>query len=491
MALNFVETTRIDLPANKFLPVSNPINITLNSTNNGKCNFRYVCDIYIGALFVFRFKLFPDPATGWAYFQLSDVLNDYLESYMPTNNTASIAVGTSATSRSAALIQLKFGEEYDNSVACDGDIITYPNLLSSNTFWVFLGAIDYSEWPEWNWEDYTIKNYATTSNVKFLTNRREDIEVRPQDSYYLDILSGVAPTPGTTRVSVTTNLGTTASFSSPTLSSVGRYKISCGPHDINRALSDAFINLNIDWYDIKLVGSAGDLTETIRFHTKAGSPFMTRIGFVGQLGSTEYYTFFHRKRSGYDIERKNYKKGLTSVKGNSLSYSVGDRELTTWGVNAQKQSIVSSFVSSKTSEWLGELWLSNNVWNEIRPRYWEVRVFREDQTPTSRMLFWFPDNHGLVAGNQFFMWACKGAQYGDYNNLFTIVSQSGNIIDCGLTFNIYNLTDSAAGWAIKNEVAMRIPIVPTDSGVELKEKTGKQLEWTLQWVDSVNKITIR
>ena len=67
------------------MPVYNDIVFTVDSTNKSQCSFRYVCDIYVEAVFVERLKLFPDPVTGYASFKINRVLEDYM-SYDLHNN---------------------------------------------------------------------------------------------------------------------------------------------------------------------------------------------------------------------------------------------------------------------------------------------------------------------------------------------------------------------------------------------------------------------
>ena len=485
------------IPSNKFLPSANPINVSVDSDANGKCNFRYVCDILIDGDNVFRFKLFPDPLTGYGFFQLADVISDYLNEYLPQNNTAAITVGTSTEAKSVVQVDLQFGEEYDNSTDCTGDVITRPNLAQSNTFYVYLGALDYEEWPSYNDAKYKV-DYSTTftqAGPYFLTKRpRGSVEVSYGDSYYLDWLSLVPPVSGVTQLTIFTSLGGTILFNAPTLTSVKKYRVACGPHDINRALNMPAIHAGIKWYDVLLrSGSSTNYrTETFRIWVKAPGAFRTRIGFIGSLGSVEYETFFHRNRAAYEIQRKDYKKYLTTNKGGgNWSYDVGDRQATTYATTATERHLVSTFVDEATSSWLWEMWLSTNVWVEDRPTQMPFRVFREDSTPTSRMLYWLEDNHGLVVGDSFFSIPKDIPQYGDYRKRFTIVGVSGNIVDVGVTFDTYNITNEACGWLVKDEESRRIPIVISDQSVEVKQKTGKQIEYQLQYKNSVDKFTLR
>lgn len=492
MAITFIN----QIPTNKFLPSRNPINVTVDSNNNGKCNFRYVCDVYIDNANVFRFKLFPDPSTGYGFFQLSDVISDYLSEYLPVTNSTSIVVGTTNTFKSVVSCYLRFGEEYDNSTNCDGDIVVYPNLATSNTFYPFLGTLDYEEWPSYN-QSYYVVDYSTPyvegTGPYFLTKRpRGSVKCSFGDSYYLDWISVAAPNNGQTRIRIETNTGVTYSVNAPSLSSVKRFRAAVGPFDINNSANTPIINGSQKWYDVWLEDSGNQLTEKFRIELEYPKSFRTRFGFVGSLGSIEYITFFHRNRTGYNIDRKDYKKYLTSNKGSgNWSYAVGDRQSTTYATNAKEAHNVTTFVDESTSQWLWEMWTSINVWKEDRPLQSSFRVFREDSTPTSRMLFWLPVGHGFKAGDSFFSIPENKTEYQDYVDRFTITSVNGNIVDCGLTYNIYNITESACGWIFRDETFRRIPIVISDQSVDVKQRLSRPIEYSLNYTNSVDKFTLR
>lgn len=107
------------------------------------------------------------------------------------------------------------------------------------------------------------------------------------------------------------------------------------------------------------------------------------------------------------------------------------------------------------------------------------------------MLFWLEDDHGFVQGDSFFGYPDQNPDYSDYNARFTIVSVDGNIVDCGLTYNVYSITESACGWIVKDESTRRIPIVLTDNSVEIKQRMGRPIEYQLNYTNSVDKSTLR
>lgn len=490
MAISFIN----QIASNRFLPVSNPVNITVNSNNTGKCNFRYVCDIYIDGTNTYRFKLFPDPATGYGFFQLSDVISDYLTEYLSTTNVAGIVSATTGTQKSVAKIQCKFGEEYDSSTNCDGDIIIYPNLNTSNEFYVFNAVLDYEVWPSYTGQEYLV-NYTQSSTTKFLTNIPRGVaDATYADNFYLEYLTLNTTSAGTILNINSVNIdGSTASATfSATANNNKRLRVNCGPFGINKSLGTSFINQSTKYYEVSIKTGATQSTESFKINVIKPKTYRTRLGFVNQLGSIDYITFYHRNMERYDIDRRTFKRYLTSNKGSGQwTYAVGDRQLTQYAAKASVQHTVTTFVLEKTSEWLNELWLSNNVFVEIKPQMIPFRVYREDSTPTSRMLFWLEDDHGFVQGDSFFGYPDQNPDYSDYNARFTILSVDGNIVDCGLTYNVYSITESACGWIVKDESTIRIPIVLTDNSVEIKQRMGRPIEYQLNYTNSVDKSTLR
>lgn len=498
--------------SSKFYPSANPINCTVNSNNSGNCNFRYICDLYIGGVKVFTDKLFPDPTTGYGFFQLSRVIQDYIATSLPyTPATAYIAAGTS-TSAPAALLSIycRFGEEYDSSVNCDGTVVTYTNLATSATFYVYQGAFDYEDYPTYSDTEYKGVWASASKAMTFLTNSPREIEVTYNDSYYLDFLSLTSPTTytggGVGNVAIEIYYYNKDGSSSgltvpaPTIVLARRYRLAVGPYDINKIAANVLIGQNVNYYTVRLVWQVGALnlhylSETFTFRVKAPKPFQTRIGFVGLLGGIEHFTFYHRNIKSFDIERKTFEKTLQYNISGSWKYKVGDRGTTTYGVNAKEKHLVTSYCDRDVSQWLYEMWLSPEVWTYDRPELIEFRNFKEGNPNvilgTDRILFWFPDDHGFVVGDQFYCLPSEeNSNWNVYANVFTITSVSGNIIDVGCTVNIY-VDYGACGWVYKKKDWSRLPITISDNQIEVKQKTSRPVEYSLNYQMAYNKNTLR
>jgi hypothetical protein len=486
----------------KFLPSANPINITVDSNNNGKCNFRYVCDVYINDINVFRFKLFPDPNTGYGFFQLSNVINDYLKEYMPDEYDAGITIASDTGSnpnKSLVSVKCEFGEEYDSSQDCDGEIEIYPNLNTSNTFYVFYGAIDYEDWPNFNttgWSNYvTDHSYSINTPIKFLTNRPDNsVDCSYDDNYFLDYLMD-ATSSDDVKLAIRLNGDDSQKLTIPISNFIKkqRLRIACGPLNINKYYENSIINADVKYYEVWVEVAPTSIpirvTERFRINVKKPKTYKTRLGFIGLLGSPEYITFYHRNRKRYDIDRKNFKNYLTSKIGNQWTYSVGDRESQTYATNAQERHNVTTFVNSKETEWLYEMWLSTNVWVEDKPDSYPFEIFRESSSPTSRMLLRLPEGHSVEVGDNVFIIPDNQPNFSIYTGRFQVQQVIGRNIHLGFTFNNYNTT--ACGWLVVDKATRRIPIIADDETIEVQQKAGSLIEYSLQYTTSVDKITLR
>lgn len=520
MAQNIIS----NLTTNKFYSSGNPINVTINSTNNGSCNFRYIADIYINGSRIYRDKLFPDPDTGYGFFQIGRIVEDYISDNIPTTpattyfNTAS---GTQIPGNAPGpLISVKvyFGEEYDSTAACTGTVVQYPNLLQTNTAYVYHGAWDYEDYPTYSDSNYVFSWTPALSSKKFMTRCPREVEVTFNDSFYLDFLALTSPSTSIEVVITTTDKdNNTISLTLPatSLSLTRRYRLYVGPYDLNRILGNTFASLfigdNTKSYTVYLQYSGGTvLSETFTFKVVRPKSYQTRIGFIGSLGTPEFFTFFHRNKKKYSIDRKVFKKTVQGNYGGNWTYQVGDRADTIYGVNVKERHEVSSLCSKETSAWLTELWTSPEVWVHKGPTMYEFKSYID--TSAKIMYRICDENHTLAIGDYVYIYPkreggdmCSGMQI--YSVVISVSGQNvwlnqivtgmdattqaawGTDQDTG-TAGFQN-NGSAYGWIVKKESWKNLPIVVEDTEVEEKERLGRPIEYTLKYANSYEKNTLR
>ena len=360
MAVSFVN----NLSSGAYLPVANHITFTVTSNNNGNCNFRYVNRIYVNNVCIFTQKQFPDPTTGSGFFEIQDKVNDYINGTIPKSPYTAYFNTTSNTD--LLTVYCKLGEEYDTSTNCDGTIYSYLDQVQSNTIYVFNGAIDYEDFPSWSYTNYLVSNAASTTK-KFLTNApRTGLEITDKDSFYLDFLSNNA-IDSNWNVYLTINWKngdiSQLALTSASLTQYRRYRIAVGPFDINKIYGSTLLDSTlVNTYSVYLRYTTTQVSETFTFKMKEAKQFETRFAWVNQLGGIDHFTFYHRNTKSFNITRKTYKKSLLRNYSNYWTYQVGDREDSTYNIQATQTNKVATYCQRAESDWLSELWFSPNVW---------------------------------------------------------------------------------------------------------------------------------
>lgn len=479
----------------KFYPSANQINTTVNSNNSGKCNFRYICDLYINGTKVYTDKIFPDPSTGYGFFLLSRVLQDYIATVQLSNTFSYFNLAAaSAVPTSTFSVYCKFGEEYDSTTTCDGTVLQYTNLATSNTFYVYEAAFDYEDFPNYTYTNYLVGTSSTTASIPFLTNSPREIDVTYNDSYYLDFLT-LQPINSNWRLKIDVAGTTYLNIAATSLTNVKRYRLAVGPYNLNKISGTPIINQDISSYQIYLTYNNIRQTEIFTFNVKDPKTFTTRIGFVGLLGGIENFTFYHRNSKAFNIERKTYERSLGRNISNAWSYTVGDRGTTTYKISANEQHRVSTFCSKDMSEWLYEMWLSPDVWTYRRPELQEIRIYDEagtyTGTPDSRILFWVNDTSGLSAGDYLMVMPEHIDGYTEFIGRFQIVSISGNIVDVGAMWSSYFPPRQLCAYIYKDTTFDRLPVVIADNNIEVKQKLSRPIEYSLSYQTAYTKTTLR
>lgn len=483
----------------KFYPSANPINCTISSNNSGNCNFRYICDVYVNGIKVFSDKLFPDPSTGYGFFQLSRVLQDYMKTYFQASTDSNVITFASDASAPSASINVscKFGEEYDSSLTCTGTVLQYANLSTSATFSVYEAAFDYEDFPTYDYTKY-LMGTASNQTTKFLTNSPREVELTYNDSYSLDFLTSQT-------INANYRLYYTIYYKDSTiggsyilsgsLGSRKRYRLQVGPYDINKYYDAAVINQDVDYYTVQLKYNTTPVSEIFTFRLKDPKDFTTRFGFVGLLGGLEHFTFFHRNRKTLDIQRQTYEKVLQQNYANNWSYKVGDRGTTTYKVMAQETHAVGTFCSRENSEWLYEMWLSPDVWTYQRPEIINFVVVLDgdwnNPQPSDKVYLYVEGEHSIEAGESYFVLPEWYAGYAELIGKFSIVSVTGNLIDIGADYSTYFPPKALCGYMYKAANYSRLPIVISDNQVEVKQKLTRPIEYNLNYKMAYTKNTLR
>lgn len=213
------------------MPVGNPIVFTVDSTNKVNCNFQYIADIYVNGSYITRLELFPTGVNGYASFNIKRILTDFV-----SHDLHPALYGSTGNVNSICNYFIRFGEQYDTSVACDAGVTTFPNLTSSSVYYAFNGALQYKEWTQY---DYT-KFVTNATTKRFLTNMPNNTMIQFNDELnfnFFNMTTNTIPTIEVKTYDDTNALIDTFQFanSNATLSTLANRLVSIGvgPHNLN------------------------------------------------------------------------------------------------------------------------------------------------------------------------------------------------------------------------------------------------------------------
>ena len=146
--------TIINTPSD-FVPVNNNVIWTGSSTNDAQPQFKYLVDIYINAVQVYRYKIKAEPTTGndLLVVDVSKILRNYVSQnlYIETFTQGIIDGNESFTE-----YEIQIGEEYEVA----GVLFQDPNLANATSY-VFNGALSYTDFVDFNPSTYLDSKFLT------------------------------------------------------------------------------------------------------------------------------------------------------------------------------------------------------------------------------------------------------------------------------------------------------------------------------------------
>lgn len=482
-----------NLTANYFYPSANPISLTVSSNNTGKCNFRFVSDLYINGTKVYTQKLFPDPISGLGFINIQRVCEDYIQTLEDLSSSTHVLreAQTVQVPAAAYSIQVKIGEEYDNSTDCDGSVLQYLNLATSNSAYVFESAIDYDLWPSFNTSTYVVATQS--AGTPFLTNAPREISLTYNDQFSYDFITTQTINVANWKVDVKTyDLGgvgiATYSYSTnKTHTGVNRLRVHCGPYDINKIAGTTIINPVVRTYTVNLrFGATTSVSETRTFKLKNPAPFQSRFCFTDQWGSQANITMEHRLQSGLRIQRGVYQKNLLRNIASGWSYQVGNRGAEQWQNMTIQNDFVSTFVKRDEARWINEIFFSPLVSIYKRPELLEARCVATSSgfgTFLYKKPEWADNSLNTFSSGSLFFFDQNGSNSGRW----TIVSEPvENQVTVSGTFSVGD-----CGFIQKDISYQKLPIIITTNEVSIPQKISGPQQIAFEFTRSYLKTTLR
>jgi hypothetical protein len=277
-------------------------------------NYKYVADIYIGAVLITRLKAYPDPVTFAGVFDIGPIVRSYL-----SGQFASFTGQLGNQYQPFVSAQVKFGDEYDGT--------TYTNLITDSTRQYY---DTYKAGPYTSPVVLTANTFATSSPTIEAIERA--------------IFPFFATASGTIN------------------------------YTVNGAAATGLVTYPSGMIHFQVTGNPGDSltiavsgqTKTVNFGCEPRFP-NRKLAFLNKYGGYDTFDFRLISRESIQIEKKTFEQSAIrlGVSG-EISYNTGQvyhRGKTTFAARAgQRMAIKSTYLNDATYRWLGELVMSTDVW---------------------------------------------------------------------------------------------------------------------------------
>ena len=360
------------------MPVYNTIAFTVDSSNKTNCLFNYICDVYLGATFITRLKLFPSGTNGYATFKVNRVLEDLL-SFDLQNNLYGASL-FALNPNSILHYNLKFGEEYDTSAQCTAGTTIFPDLITSDSvmlFEAFNGALQKKEWLEWNFSEYLYFIDGGGNNLtKFLTTTPEKVLLKYGSQMVWNIFFDGTLDYLEVKTYGVSGLIQTVTYTNAVANvlNIDMISVGVGPENLNNSAlalgTQPVIHSLVTYYTIQpfQVGPIPITANPIRIDIDNRDVKWTphRLWWLNRLGGFDSYTLTLKDKREIQISRTEYKRIYGSYKAlipAVWDYGIEERGRTTMSVNAQEgNTYQSNYLTELEALWFEILFTSPEVY---------------------------------------------------------------------------------------------------------------------------------
>jgi hypothetical protein len=368
----------------KILPAYNRLNYVVSSDKTAQANFRFVCDVYLSGVTspsYVRLKADTDPSTGYGYFDVHKVI----EQYVSYNLFTSGAAGFYQAYNNTRQYTVKFGEEYGSNTSGT----TVYAALTSTTDYGWNASMDYIN--RISFGDSGVQYQLGTSANSFMTYAPSTQYVQTSSNRWLYMLAayfsgGIGHT-----MHIDVDDGSTLTpfeilndhrkvpvddyrcFAFPcgisNLKQIATSKFTTGSAATLSTALDAAIAAG-GRYSMYMKDSATDSsseTKTFDLSKYACTSKYTPITlhWLNRLGGIDTFDFSLLSKRTITNEKKEYKK-RTGVYGTSITYAYSDVSRTVYDSKYNESyQLMSDWITDDEAVWLEELVTSPLVWHEL------------------------------------------------------------------------------------------------------------------------------
>lgn len=209
----------------------------------------------------------------------------------------------------------------DNRSTVTRNLLSYTNQVAWN------GALQWSDWPAYDDDNYRVNGATAASNINLLTNLPDNFWVVPSQD--LHILFATGTTGATTHRAYFKNDSGELFYKSLTGSSYTKI-FTAGPNNLGTLTgvtsSGPLISANTLYYDFWIADSVGatlSRSYTVSLDRRCAIDDVELL-FLDRLGSFVSYAFNLRKTHTGSVTRETYNRQVGNIVSNKWNYSVSD-----------------------------------------------------------------------------------------------------------------------------------------------------------------------
>ena len=357
--------------------VYNSIEYVATSDETATARFKYLFDVYDGAVLLGRLKVPADP-DGYGRSDIHGICESYLTKDLGTINTTTTADAFTDNPNSYKEFTVKIGEEYDV-----GGTLTPDPDQQTKTVIVFNGCLPNYRGSDLNFVDYQATDYFENFTVnavdrKYLTNapkgsginKTDNQSVELTDEGWLYFLYDHGSNPVTDcEITLYDSAGVVTAIHTidnnvGSLTDKKMLKIPAAPNTINNINPTEFTVAPVQpiittetSYKIILKDTGVQVSEPIYFNIDSECRYeVRRLEFLNALGGFDCFNFTKVSRISEDVERKYFKQNPDNMTSGVITYAQSDKEKTQYYTKGTpKMKLTSDWVDVATFNWLVEL----------------------------------------------------------------------------------------------------------------------------------------
>ena len=361
--------TDVPTEPQNYRAVYNSIEYVATSDETATARFKYLFDVYDGAVLLGRLKVPADP-NDYGRCNISGIAESYISTDLGTIGSTT---GFTGNANSWKEFTVKIGEEYDV-----GGTLTPDPDQETKTVIAFNGCLPNFRGADLNFVDYQASNYFQNYTVnantrKFQTNMPKGIrpfnndtqKVELADEGWLYFLYDHSGNPvNKAQIKTYNGASLVGTFEiTNAITADKTLKIPSAPNTLNTVTLSSGVQpviptTGVDSYQIQLLDSSpAAASEVFYFQISSECRYdVKRLEFLNALGGFDCFNFTKVSRISETVERKYFKQNADNMASGVITYALSDKEKTQYYTKGTpKMKLTSDWISVDTFNWLVEL----------------------------------------------------------------------------------------------------------------------------------------